>query len=164
MSITKYFADYAFCLAKESTDDEYQEMMWYKSCALAYASLPFFLYSVGAVLAWGLPGMYTLMSALIIIPIICSESIAQTWLKDFAPRPRANVNSKFTALTMLPAVLMIAGIVYRLFSVNQDSMAQGAMVGAVAGTAVAAIVTPVVINAVRKKDENRFDSQLDDEE
>lgn len=162
MSIADKFAELAFDFARRSSDDEYQEDIWYKSAAVSYFTFPLSLYSLGAVLAWALPSYYTLLSVLIIFPLIFAEMVGQAWMRERAPRPRAHINSTFMKITTIPLIAMFFGIAFRLANAGDGDMAWGVIIGAGVGGAAAAYFTPRMLAAVRKKDEDRFDAELDD--
>ncbi|WP_276652528.1 hypothetical protein [Corynebacterium vitaeruminis] len=88
MTITDRLADFAFRNVRDSAEDEYQEKILFQSLAVGHYTLPVTLLTVGAILAWAIPGKLSALSLLVAVPMLVDVQVTKSWLRDKAPASR----------------------------------------------------------------------------
>ena len=162
MQALKNFGDYAVRTTEATADDEYQRTMLHKANTVAVEAEPFFLALAFALLAWVLPGYDSLYSVLVILPTVWAQLIAQSWLRNYAPRPRPRrLLSRANAPFFLLWIIGMGGIAHNAYG-SSASATFGMIVGAAAATVALLVFGPRTAAKRRQQDEHRLDAQLED--
>lgn len=156
MSLMERFATMTFNCINDVTEDEYQEHTLLRAMTVAYYTIPLSNYTIGAILAWCLPGKLALFSLLLLVPLAISEFFANSWLKGKTPRPKAQTNRVYLLATLIPCVAWVAGLSYN------RPYPGGFISGAVIGGIAAAVALPPLLAHRNAKDKKRIESSLKD--
>lgn len=156
MRLIDKFATMTFNCINDLTEDEYQERTLLRAMTIAYYTIPISNYTIGAILAWCLPGKLAFFSFLLLAPLIISEFFANSWIKGKMPRPKAQTNRAYFIASVIPCVAWVAGMSYNL------PYPGGFISGAVIGMVAAAIVLPPFLAHRNAKDKKRIESSLKD--
>ncbi|MCQ9370998.1 hypothetical protein NQ024_07005 [Corynebacterium sp. 35RC1] len=111
--ITEALGRTALAHVYEGNDDEYQANTFLQSMAVGSYAAPIGATLAGAILAWALPGNYSLLSILALLPILAHEIAATDWLRNRVPQPKYVPQTRYLGFVMIPCFVMIAGIAYR---------------------------------------------------
>lgn len=144
-----------------SMDDEFEREMLYRSMAISYAWSIWLLYIALVVLAWVLPGAYSLLAMLPFFSFVIAMSIGDGWLRKRAPYPRLNGYSTTEKIFMVVISLaLVGGVIWNLSSLMDKSFSIGGLVGAVAGIGVAIFMLKYLTTHQRRRDRERLDAQI----
>lgn len=147
-----------------SMDDEFEREMLYRSMAISYTWAIWMLYIAIVVLAWALPGVYSLFALLPLLGFLVAMLIGDSWLRKRAPYPRLNGYSTLEKLFMVVISLaMVGGVIWNLSSLMDSGFSIGGIVGAVIGIGVAVFILKYLTTHQRRKDRERLDAQLDED-
>lgn len=145
-----------------SVDDEFERDMLYRSMAISYHWLIYGVFAIGVVLAWVLPGLYSVFSALPVGVIGIAAGFGDSWLRHRVPVPRLNTPTSEYAVMVVLALTWVAGVIFRSFSVLGLADLPGylLMLGfAVVGSGV----TIYNYKKQRQRDRTRLDAELDED-
>ncbi|WPF66958.1 MULTISPECIES: hypothetical protein [unclassified Corynebacterium] len=106
------YADFAIKQHERLVDDEFERAMLHKSSTVALAYNDWLCLGSAVILAWILPGYYSLAGLIAIAPITFSRLIGIQWLRRFTPRPRYLAPSKWEIILQ---VIIFAAIVVGVF-------------------------------------------------
>lgn len=164
----KRFGDFHTELVKEYVDDEYQEKIENQSNTVLVSTLPYTLYSMGAVLAWAIPGVRSLLSLLVLFPLLIGIVFGQGWSKHYAPRPKPIIQPRTLAIVVVLALIQGVGIVYNILF-SQDSnfelfplIAGIAIAGGLLGAFIGGTGAVKKMNRDRASDTARLEAELED--
>ncbi|WP_018296609.1 YtxH domain-containing protein [Corynebacterium lubricantis] len=160
----KQFGDWVVDWTERTSDDEYQATMTYKADTVAMWMMPLAAIISGAILAWVLPSTYSLWSALPIFTVLIVQIASQSWMSNYAPRPKQTSPTKYMLLGVIPGVIMLAGMAYNSFFTTDQSWAGpgGVVVGAIIGAGTALLLIPRIFKSRHKSDVERLESDLED--
>lgn len=88
------YADFSIKRYERLVDDEFERSILHKSSTVALAYNDWLSLGSAVVLAWILPGHYSVAGLIAIIPITLSRFIGVQWLRRSIPRPRYLAPSK----------------------------------------------------------------------
>ncbi|MBM7052296.1 hypothetical protein [Rothia sp. ZJ1223] len=145
-----------------SMDDEFEREVLYRSIAISYTWLTFGVSVVSVILAWVLPGLYSLLSALPMALIGLTHSIGESWLRERAPVPRVNSSSGEYLLMFLLALAWVSGAIFRSFTV----LGLWGLPGYLMMIGFATIGSALTLYSYKKRREDdraRLDTQLDED-
>lgn len=147
-----------------SMDDEFERQMLYHSMAISYTWSIWMLYITIVVLAWVLPGTYSLLAMLPLLGFVIAMLIGDVWLRKHAPYPRLNGYSTAEKVLMVVISLaMVGGIIWNLSSLMDKDFSVGGLMGAVVGIGAAVFMLKYLSTHQRRKNRERLDAQLDEE-
>lgn len=161
MSLVKKFGDYTVNLVPQYVDGEYEESIEHKSNTVLVNSLPFTIYLVGAILAWAIPGPRSLLSLLVLIPLMVGSMVGNGWMKHYAPRPKPVIPAPLIIGMLIPVVIMFAGISYNIAD-GMNAFSWSAVFGAVIGGPLGLWAAMWSMKTQRKQDIDRFEAELED--
>lgn len=145
-----------------SVDDEYERSMLHRSSTISMYLMIWFTFTVGAVLAWVLPGLLSLWSVVVFLPPLLANLLGEHWLKQHTPRPNyPELPRRDWAIGIPIAAIWMAGVTYNAFDTTVI-----AIVAMVAGGILGGFLASRSImkhNARnRQKDTERLNAELDD--
>ena len=145
-----------------SVDDEYERTMLHRSSTVSMYLMIWFNFTVGAVLAWVLPGVLSLWSALLFLPPLLSNLIGEHWLKRHTPRPNyPGLPRRDWAIGIPVLLIWMAGIAHNAFDgITGPTWAM--IAGGILGGILAHWATTKHNARNRRKDTERLNDQLDD--
>lgn len=134
-TLIKRFGDTHTHLVKEYVDDEYQEKIENQANTVFVNTLPFTLYSIGAILAWSIPGFRSLLSLLVFLPLLIGIAFSQGWEKHYAPRPKPVILPRTVAAIIFLAIVQGLGIIYNVILIHESDIKLTAFIigGVIAG-------------------------------
>lgn len=167
-ALIKRFGDFHTELVKEYVDDEYQEKIENQSNTVFVSTLPYTLYSMGAVLAWTIPGVRSLLSLLVFFPLLIGIAFGQGWSKHYAPRPKPIILSGTLAIVVVLELIQGVGILYNVV-LRQTSnfelfplLIGGAIAGGLLGAFIGGTDAVKKMNRVRASDTAHLEAELED--
>ena len=137
----------------EGSDDEYQANTYLQSMAVGAYAAPIGATVAGAILAWVLPGNYSLLSILALLPILAHEIAADDWLRNRVPQPKYVPQKRYMGFVMIPCVAMIAGIAYR-----STFGSMSVTIGGIVGGCIAFWLLPKWTERQRNRAQQRLDA------
>ncbi len=147
-----------------SVDDEFEREMLYRSTAISYTWSVWLLYIALVVLAWVLPGAYSLLMILPLLAFVVAMLIGDSWLRKRAPYPRLNGYSTTEKILMVVISLaMVGGVIWNLSSLMDSGFSIGGIVGAAIGIGAAIYILKYLSTRQHRKDRERLDAQLDED-
>lgn len=163
----KRFGDYQVEAIEVFSDDEFQSKIEYQANTVALNTMPYSLYIVGAVLAWCIPGVRSLLSLLVFIPLLLGISWGHRWMKYYAPRPRPAILMRSLIPQLLLGLVQALGIAYQMSSqMGKEDSVLNLVFGSTAGLTIGAIAGLWLMRSrmVRKRqaDQHRLESELED--
>lgn len=146
----------------QTVDDEYERLVLHRASSVAIRAVYFVTLELIAVLAWALPGLYSLWAFALLLPLGAGELVAQRWMSARTARPRA--------LEPTPAeiVFIVVALTIALFGYGHGAgmLNTGFIIGALVGGAIgiAAGVVSVRRRMARRRENDtaRLNAELDD--
>ena len=158
------FANTVIETINQKTEDEYQAAIVHQANSISQAATTLISLWVAAIVAWILPGRYSYISLLVIVPLLLGFIIGTRWMRNHIPVP---VNLRMGKLEMFSiaasGILWVAGMWYSISVAEPTNQHWGIIGGAVLGFVVALIAIPISMRNQRRRDINRLDAQLGDD-
>lgn len=149
-----------------SMDDEFERQVLYRAIAISYAWAAYSAFAVGAVLAWVLPGFYSLWAFLPIFILLLPEAVSTAWLRARVPYPRVSfktVSAGEVIYLVVCSLILVAGIAVHLSSVFGVEFSIGLAAG-IPGGALAGLGVFFLLKKLRDRDRQRLDAQLGEDD
>lgn len=168
----KRFGDYAVRLTDEAADDEYQADIAHRANSVIVATLVPVLLATGALLSWVLPGNLAWWSLVTFIPSFIFVAVGETWMRHYAPRPEASFPLPLMIVTMIPSVVMLAGLLYNVVGpgAGNNSLADladslnGGLIGMIIGAVIGGVIAIERSRRNRAKDTRLLEAELADDD
>ena len=146
--------------ADQTVDDEYQTQVMHRANTLSTFFTVYLSYACSLILAWCLPGNYTLFSVAPVMVPFFAYMESSRWMKHRAPRPRPwKMNRVEIAIVSVFLFLWILGLSYRNPDMNFTS---GLLIGACAGGVFGFVGMTLKMRRDRKNDQLRLEAELED--
>lgn len=144
-----------------SVDDEFQLDQLHKATVVAMTYSVWAAYISAAILAWVLPGLYSYLAILVLIPPMVGELVGQKWMTHNNPRARhLQLSQGEWAFMIIMLAIILAGLIYNVFG-NSIAGASGTIIGGLLGGTLTAIFLPRMQAKARRKDQARLDAALE---
>ncbi|KQB86294.1 hypothetical protein [Corynebacterium lowii] len=158
------YADYAIKRTNRLVDDEFEQAMLHKSSTVAVAYNDWLSLLIAAVLAWVLPGYYSLLCALPLFASSFAQLAGIRWLRRTVAIPCAHTRSLPELLIAAPlCIIATVGMAYKLHLLGESIITL--LIGGLTGL----IFTMYHYGTKqsekrRRKDRQRLDKKLDSED
>ncbi|MHB0834558.1 MAG: transcriptional regulator [Corynebacterium aurimucosum] len=151
-------ANYTLNEIERASHDEFERETFYKAYAISATPAQFLELVTAAILAWVLPGKMSMLCFLAIAPSIIGNLFGTAWLRKRVATPSVGRNWSAITVSLIPLIVMFAGIAHNAYAPDSTSY----LIGAGAGVTAAIIFTPFLRRRQHQRDQARLDAELDD--
>lgn len=147
-----------------SVDDEFERETLYRSMAISYAWAINLTFVACAILAWVLPGLYSMWAVLPMAFLIFAMATGDRWRRQRTPSPRPTPYSKIEyVLIALVSLLVISGVYKNTLGIVDSDISRGFLIGGVMSVVCSIFIMKNISIKQRQRDRERLDAQLDQE-
>ena len=113
----KQIGDYLVAYTQTYVDDEYEELMEHRSNTIFMWTMNCSLYTLGAILAWVLPGLHSIWGFVVsVVPTIVASMVSKKWMRKYVPYPKPAPLPFFVGFSFAASVGMAMGIITNIWS------------------------------------------------
>lgn len=158
----KKLGDYLIAFTQTYVEDEYEELMEHRSNTIFMWVVSAMMLVLGAVLAWALPGYYSMWSMVVaLLPMVIANWVSKSWMKAYAPRPKPAPQPAYLGLTFFCTLMMVSGIGYNIEG-GWGAFSVSALSGSVMGGFLGLFGGLAMQRRWRKKDIARLEAEMED--
>ncbi|MFV8394212.1 hypothetical protein [Corynebacterium hindlerae] len=144
--------------------DEFERAQLHKSATAGMYWTNYLSLAMAPLLAWLLDGRQAYLSFLALIPISIGTFTSTKWLSRTVPHPKLSNFRHLWSWEWAFIVAVIVAWIAALISNNAGApfYANGTVTGAIAGFVAVMLITPLYTGWLRKRDQRRLESELED--